>query len=664
MDGRLEVRLLGPLEVCRDGVPLDVPRGRSRALLALLALAVGRTVPVERLVDELWGSSPPATVVTALHGLVSGLRKRLEPDPGVATAPRVLVTRPGGYLLDVPADHVDAHRFRTMVHRAAAVSGEERAALLRDALTQWRGGALTGVELAGAAISEAAALEEVRLSAYEACLDAELALGRHHEVSGEIDTLVTEHPYRERLASQLMLAHYRSGRQADALEVWRRTRRTLVEHLGVEPGPELRKLHLAILAHDPALDLEGAHPAATPSDERDRTLAARAGELLADAGTQVYDRHYDAGMAEQLFSQAERLLAPGHPQHDLVDDRLAEIDLMLGRHDGADDRLQRSLADARRTGDHRRTSHLHLERARIRLITGPDPIPMDDLGSIAARALVQARTDGDDALESQACYLLGLIELRRAQPRRMEAVARDGLIAAERSGNLRERLAARWWLALALVEGPTPTDEALAECLELAELDGEHHPGVLAEMARLHVRRGEPAAAMGSIARAQRFLERRPEMRRPIMFVAQRAGEVELAAGDSARAEVHLREALTLADGFAEADQQAQLAAGLAEILSQRGQVDQAMKLAHSSRRRAPHESIPAQVRWRSSLAAVLSASQDHAAAWSLLDEATAFVPRDATLLTADLRRRRVDLAANHEAAAAAPARPPASSAH
>jgi DNA-binding SARP family transcriptional activator len=649
VDGRLEVKVLGPFEVCRDGAPVELPRGRSRALLALLALSAGRPVPVQRLVDELWGPSPPATVVTALHGLVSGLRRRLDPGWGEGREPQLLITRSAGYLLDLPADHVDAYRFRAMVDGAAAASVDERVVLLRGALALWRGVALTDVEVAGAAAGEAAALEELRLGAYEACLDAELALGRHHDISVELEALVREHPYRERLAGQLMVAQYRCGRQVDALEVWQRTRTTLVEQLGVEPGPGLRSLHAAILSHDPAIDLGGGRPPAEASEPAERDLSVRAGELLAAAGSQVYDRHYDAGIAERLFSEAEQLLGAGHPQHDLVDDRLVEIDLMRGRHGRAHERLTRSLLEARRDGDSRRASHLRLERARIQLITGPDPIPMDELGAIAATARVQAQRDGDLALVSQACYLLGLIELRRAQPRRMEAVAREGLVAAERSRSPRERLASRWWLALALAEGPTPVDQALAECLELSELGGHQHPGVLVEIARLHARRGEYASARDHIARARRFLAHRPEVRRPVMFVAQRAGEVELAAGDHARAEHHLREALALADGFAEADQQAQLAAELAEVLSRRGEMSEAVELVRRSRRCAPMESIPAQVLWRSSMATIRAALQDHAAAWALLDEAAALVPEDAHLLASRMRNRRADLPRRNE---------------
>jgi DNA-binding SARP family transcriptional activator len=643
VDG-FEVGVLGPLEVRRAGASIELPRGRSRALLALLALDAGRTVSTERLVDELWGASPPATVVTALHGLVSGLRKHIEPDRAAGESARLLFTRPPGYLLDIPPERVDAHRFSALVRRAATVPTDERAALLREALSLWRGPALADVVIAGPAIAEATALEELRLAAYEECIDADLALGRHRYLIGEIEALTAEHPFRERLHGQLMLAHYRSGRQTDALGVWRRTRTTLVEQVGVEPGPGLRRLHRAILEQDPVLDLTTADPTGNASDESAREIAARAGELLAAAGSRVYDRHYDAVTAEELFSRAELLLPRDHPRRDDVVDRIPEIYLILGRHGDADARLKRSLVEARHRGDTLRESHLRLERSRIQLIIGPDPISMEEIEAVGTQACKYAREAGDDALVSQACYVLGLIELRRGRVRRMEELARRGLVAAERSGSPRERLASRWWLALALVEGPTPTDDAIAECEELAELGTAQHFGVLTELARLHVTRGAHDIARDHIARAERDLQRRPGMLRPTMFVGQRAAEVEIAAGDPEGAEPHLRAALALADKLGEDDQRAQLAAKLARVLSERGHTREAAELAHRSRRTAPSESATAQVLWRVAMAAVRSASADHVAARELLEEASALIPDELELLAAALETQLAGL--------------------
>jgi DNA-binding SARP family transcriptional activator len=644
VNGPFEVNVLGSVEARLAGAPIELPRGRSRALLAVLALGAGRIVSTDRLVDELWGQEPPATVITALHGLVAGLRQRIEPDRVRPEPPRLLVTRSPGYLLDVPAERVDAHRFRALVGRAASAPVEERARVLREALALWRGPALAGVALAGPAAGEVAALEELRLGAHEQRVDADLALGRHRELLAEVESLVAAHPYRERLHGQLMLALFRSGRQRDALDVWRRARALLIEEVGVEPGPGLRTLHQAILEHDPALDVA----AADPRERRDGTahdLAARAGELLAAAGSRVYERHYDAPSAEELFSGAELLLPADHPQRDDVVNRVSEIYLMLGRHDDADARLKQAMVAALRRGDTRRVSHLRLERARIQLIIGPDPIPMDELAGVGRRALEDATRAGDDAVVSQACYVLGLVALRRGDLRRMEALARQAMRAAERSGQTRERLAARWWLALALVEGSSPTDDVvIAQCEELVDLGAAEHPGVLSELARLHALRGAHDIAREHLDRAVRNLQRRPGLRRPAMFVARRAGEVELASDHPERAEPHLRNALALADDLGEADERAQVAAKLARVLAHRGDMREAAELAHKSRHTAPRESVTAQALWRAAAAAVRSGSGDHAAARALLDDATALVPGDLTLLTADLVAQRATL--------------------
>lgn len=638
LDEGLEVGLLGPLEVRRAGASVELPRGRSRALLALLALRAGQTVPTERLIDELWGASPPATVVTALHGLVSGLRKRLESDQAGDGRPRLLLTRAPGYLLDIAPERVDAHRFRSLVRRATAVPTDERAVLLREALALWRGPVLADVVLAGPTAADAVDLEQLRLGAYEERIDADLALGRHRDLIGEIDALVTEHPFRERLYGQLMLAHYRSGRQTDALDVWRRARTTLVEQIGVEPGPGLRRLHQAILEHDPALDPETAEPRGSVADDSARDLAARAGELLAAAGSRVYERHYDAGTAEELFSRAELLLPMDHPQRDDVADRISEIYLMLGRHGDADGRLKRALVKARQRGDPRRVSHLRLELARIQLITGPDPIPMDEIEAVGLAALEDAEEAGDDTAVSRAAYVLGLIELRRGRINRMEELARRGLEAAERSGSVRERLAMRWWVALPLVEGPTPIHIAITECEKLAGVGTDEHVGVLTELARLHAIRGAHDVAHAYIARAQKHLEQRPGLRRPTMFVALRAAEVESAAGAPERAEPHLRTALALADDLGEADLRAQLAAKLARVLVARGHTREAAELAHRSRRTAPSESVTAQVLWRAAMADVAWASADQAGARKLLEQAIGLLPDELELLATDLR--------------------------
>jgi DNA-binding SARP family transcriptional activator len=247
----VEIRLLGPLEVDVSGRRLDLRRQKQRALLALLALHAGEVVSTDRLVDDLWGERPPKSAVGSLQNLVSELRKALGAD--------VLVTRAPGYVLEVDRAQVDAHRFERLAQDRAT---------LREALGLWRGPALADLAFEPFAQGEIARLEELRAAAKEDLFDAELELGRHGAIVAELEAFVAEHPLRERPRAQLMLALYRSGRQADALEAYRSARETLVEELGIDPSPELQQLEHAILRHDPSLAFE--RPAAKAPTERER----------------------------------------------------------------------------------------------------------------------------------------------------------------------------------------------------------------------------------------------------------------------------------------------------------------------------------------------------------------------------------------------------------
>jgi DNA-binding SARP family transcriptional activator len=248
--GAMEFGLLGPLEVILDG-EVAVPTGRQQVVLAVLLLEVGRVVPVSRLVDAMWDDNPPLTAKSQVQICVSALRR-------ILGRPGVIVTRPPGYLMRVAEDALDLSRFELLVAKgtAAAVSPHPADAVqhLRAALALWRGPAAAGVEskIVQAAVAR---LNERRLTVLEQCLDLELQLGRHHELIGELTTLVAQYPLRERLRAQLMLALYRSGRQAEALESYRTARATLIEELGLEPGNDLRVLEQAILSKDNLLDL-------------------------------------------------------------------------------------------------------------------------------------------------------------------------------------------------------------------------------------------------------------------------------------------------------------------------------------------------------------------------------------------------------------------------
>ena len=270
-ESSVEFRILGPLEVLDDGAPVALPGGRARILLALLIAHAGEVVSSGRLIDDLWGEDPPATAQTALQGLVSSLRKRLEPNRGARGAPAVLRTVGSGYRLAVDALSVDANKFEALLQEARTLPMSERGPSLRRALGLWRGPALADVGDEPALQREVSALEEMRRGALEDRIESDLAGGLAGELVAELEKLVGVHPLRDRFRSQLMLALYRAGRQAEALEVYRSGRQTLVDELGIEPGPGLRHLEQAILRQDASLILPVAHdrPGLSPAEPID-----------------------------------------------------------------------------------------------------------------------------------------------------------------------------------------------------------------------------------------------------------------------------------------------------------------------------------------------------------------------------------------------------------
>ena len=247
MTSKLEFCLLGPMVVRCDGVALPVPQGRQRAVLAVLLLNAGRVVPAREIADTLWGAAPPPSASATVRNYVKRLRRGL----GHADQARI-VTRSPGYMIRVDPGELDVARFEVLLGeaRGAARSGswEAVADQARAALALWCGEPLADVESEALALREVPRLTELRLQAAELRIDAELRLGRHGEVIAELERLAVAHPLREHLHARLMQALYRDGRQAEALAVYRRARRVLVDELGTEPGAELRELHRQVLA--------------------------------------------------------------------------------------------------------------------------------------------------------------------------------------------------------------------------------------------------------------------------------------------------------------------------------------------------------------------------------------------------------------------------------
>jgi DNA-binding SARP family transcriptional activator len=273
----VEFRILGPLEASAGGRELSLGGPKPRALLVLLLLHYNEVVPTDRLIDELWAGDSPQDAVAALRVNVSRLRKALPED--------VLATKSPGYVLGIEQDALDLHRFerlvddgRRLMENGLAADASQR---LRDALSLWRGPALADFAYESFAQAAIARLEEIRMTAVELRIGADLALGRHDALVGELEAQVAEHPLRERLRMYLMTALYRSGRQAEALTVYQDARRALVDTLGIEPSTALRDLERAILRHDPALEAPAA-PRFRDAAERS-ILVAVTDETLVDA---------------------------------------------------------------------------------------------------------------------------------------------------------------------------------------------------------------------------------------------------------------------------------------------------------------------------------------------------------------------------------------------
>ena len=261
----MDFRILGPLEVLDEGRAVVLGGGEQRALLALLLVHANETLSTERLIDELWGEGPPATATKSLQVRISRLRKALG---GEGADGAEVVTSERGYELRVGPECVDSHRFERLVDEGrselAAGRPKQAASTLDGALSLWRGAPLAELAYEPFAQREVARLDDLRMAALEQLIDAKLALGGHAEVVGQIEALIAEHPYRERLRAQLMLALYRGDRQAEALQAYQDTRRKLVDELGIEPGERLRELEQAILAQDPALAAPVLEPIGSP----------------------------------------------------------------------------------------------------------------------------------------------------------------------------------------------------------------------------------------------------------------------------------------------------------------------------------------------------------------------------------------------------------------
>ena len=325
----MDFRILGPLEVLDDGRSLALAGTKPRALLALLLLHANETLTTDRLIDALWGEHPPAGAAKTLQMHISRLRKALAGSDGSGRASPI-VTRERGYELALDPEQLDSHRFERLLARGRAELAGDRAdsavRAFEEALALWRGDPLADLAYEPFALPEIARLDDLRSATLEQLIEAKLALGGHTEVVEQLEVLIGEHPYRERLRAQLMLALYRCDRQADALQAYQDARTTLVEELGIEPGERLRELEQAVLAQDPALawpTVKAVEIAPVPDAGPRRAFVGRAGELA----------ELVTGLDGALAGHGRLILLAGEPG--IGKSRLAEALLEHARARGA-----------------------------------------------------------------------------------------------------------------------------------------------------------------------------------------------------------------------------------------------------------------------------------------------------------------------------------------
>lgn len=266
----MNIELLGPLSVHLNHLPVMPGAAKPRQVLALLALNAGHVVTVPTLVEELWGDRPPRSAPTTLQTYILDLRKRISAAMGADQDPKeVLRTRHDGYLLESTGSQIDVAEFRRLATagRAAAEACDHRVAaeLLGRALALWRGPALVDVRMGRVLELEATALEEARLAVLGRRIEADLTLGRHADILGELSTLAARNPMNEHFFAQLIMALYRAGHIGRALEEFQRLRNSLIDELGVEPSAKLQWLQRAVLSRDPALDAAGPSTRTLPA---------------------------------------------------------------------------------------------------------------------------------------------------------------------------------------------------------------------------------------------------------------------------------------------------------------------------------------------------------------------------------------------------------------
>jgi DNA-binding SARP family transcriptional activator/tetratricopeptide (TPR) repeat protein len=419
----VEFRLLGPLEAVAAGEALPLGGPKQRALLALLLIHANEVVSVDTLIEELWGESPPRTAPAYIQNCVSRLRKAL--------GPALLETRPPGYVLRVDAETIDARRFERLTQESREAPARDRAAGLREALQLWRGSPLADLAFESFAQTEARRLDELRLAALEDRIEAELELGMHAELVGELEALARENAARERLRRLQMLALYRAGRQVDALAAYQEARLALDE-LGLEPSEELRALERMILVHDPSLGAAAAErpaaeaaPTAVPVREARRPVCVLLAELVLDP---ELDPEASRREASRGLAEAQAIVERhGGTVEQLLGEEIVAIFGVPAAHEDDALRAVRAAVDLR--------GAVAPVDVRAAVVTGELVVGGKSLSGgviTVARRVKEVSTAGDillgpklrqlvgAAVETDGPRLLGVVEGARALPLRLD----------------------------------------------------------------------------------------------------------------------------------------------------------------------------------------------------------------------------------------------------
>lgn len=541
----LDFRVLGPLEVRREGELVRIPAPRQRALLGFLLLRANEPVPQEELIDQLWGESAPPTARASLQNQVHALRKLLGPE--------ALERQPGGYVLHVEAGELDLERFERLVAEARRAEPKEKAAKLRTALALWRGAALVEFPSEPFAQPEITRLEEERLTALEDRIDVDLELGEDAALVPELESLVDRYRLRERVWGQLMLALYRAGRQADALAAYRRAHHTFVDELGVEPGVALRELQRAILVQDPALD---------DAEHRPGWTLERAASILPWHPHERAESLYEYGLALMRTGETRRAVSTLEAAARTA---AAEGDVEI--RDRA--RLYLSYLSIWTEG---KSPLVHLAEAERAAQLFEERGDSKGLGVALRHRYDMLRNSGraDEAAQ---------VALRGAE---VAAVNGDKWLEAKCLSSRAEHLAV----------GSTPVEQALGYCEDLRsreEWNDEWSAPLL--QAQMWAGLGLLYAQAGRVDEARSLGEhavtraRRASLLWLLLHAITWRAEVELIAGDLGEAASLLRSAYAVSETEDEKVLTPGIAAWLACALALSGDSDEAARLASSARR-------------------------------------------------------------------------------